>query len=539
MNSSEVNKIWFNKAQIMPCFIINANISTIVGARGIGKSEGIDCNILLRNVFSMPRSMGGLVTPSYTKLLKNTLPAVCAGLSRLGYHRDIHYVIGKKPDKKLNYAKPYTEPFDYSGCMYWFNGTIVNFLSFERGMSANSMSLDWIMGFEAKFINHTKLTNEVKQANRGNEGLFDCPWHHSEHYSTDMPTTQEGSWILKYEEMMDKELISCIKATYNEIYELNERSTGSLYFTEKIRSLEEDLQLFRSNAIYYEEFDAFENAEKLGEKYFANLKRTLPPLIFRTSVLNHRLKKVANGFYSSLNESIHYYEPNSNISYLESLDYDLARSKEQDCQWDGDLMPDKPLMIANDYNAAINTMVVGQTVGRELRTVNSFFVKTPKKLKDVCESFCKYYLHFPNRDVIYYYDSTAIAEDAQEEDSFCETVKKVLTTFGFNVDMKYIGNPMRHDVKHEIINKSLAGDPEYLFPTFNKHNNEYLLLAMQTTGVKIDRNGFQKDKSAEKEEDTPEKPDETKTHITDAWDTLWVGANKYPASSYFIPLSTY
>lgn len=536
---NEPSKIWFNRAQILPCFVVNANISAIVGARGIGKSEGIDANIMVRNVFSMPRSMGGLITPSYAKLLRNTLPAVCAGLSRLGYVRDIHYVVGKKPDKLLNYVKPYTEPFDYKYCMTWYNGTVVNFLSFDRDMSANSMSLDWVMGFEAKFINHSKLTNEVLQANRGNMLRYgDCPWHHSEHYSTDMPTTQEGSWILDYEKVMDRELIECIKATYNDIYELKQRSTGSQYYEDRITELMADLAFFRSRAIYYDEFDAFENLEMLGEKFFSNLKRTLPPLLFRTSVLNHRLRKVANGFYSSLKEDIHYYEPNSNVSYLDTFNYNLARITEQDCRWDGDLMYDKPLLIANDYNAAINTMVVAQTVGHELRTVNSFFVKTPMKLKDVCESFAKYYMHFPNRDVVYYYDSTAIAEDAQEADSFCETVNKVLTAYGFNVEMKYIGNPMRHDVKHEIINKALAGDPEYPFPTFNKHRNEYLLIAMQQTGIKIDRNGFQKDKSAEKEEDSPEKPDETKTHITDAWDTLFIGSYKFPASTYFYPIST-
>ena len=64
---------------------------------------------------------------------------------------------------------------------------------------------------------------------------------------------------------------------------------------------------------------------------------------------------------------------------------------------------------------------------------------------------------------------------------------------------------------------------------FNLHNCEYLKLAMEQTGIKIGRNGFEKDKSAEKYEDSPEQPDETKTHVTDAWDTLYIGMCLFPA----------
>jgi len=83
-------------------------------------------------------------------------------------------------------------------------------------------------------------------------------------------------------------------------------------------------------------------------------------------------------------------------------------------------------------------------------------------------------------------------------------------------------------MKHQYIDLALKGDEAYLFPTFNRDNNEYLLLAMEQTGIKIGRNGFEKDKSAEKLADTIENPDEYKTHITDAWDSLFIGCQYYP-----------
>ena len=63
--------------------------------------------------------------------------------------------------------------------------------------------------------------------------------------------------------------------------------------------------------------------------------------------------------------------------------------------------------------------------------------------------------------------------------------------------------------------------------------NEFLKLAMEQTAVKVGKNGFEKDKSPEATEDSPDNPDEYKTHITDAWDTLFVGAN------FFMPELAY
>lgn len=53
------------------------------------------------------------------------------------------------------------------------------------------------------------------------------------------------------------------------------------------------------------------------------------------------------------------------------------------------------------------------------------------------------------------------------------------------------------------------------------------------SGESNGKNGFEKDKSPEATEDSPDNPDEYKTHITDAWDTLFVGAN------FFMPELAY
>jgi hypothetical protein len=86
----------------------------------------------------------------------------------MGLRRDVHYVIGRKPPKSLNFQKPYIEPFRYEYLMWFCWGSILHFISFDRPMSANSMNLDYILGFEAKYLNYEKIISEVFPANRGN-----------------------------------------------------------------------------------------------------------------------------------------------------------------------------------------------------------------------------------------------------------------------------------------------------------------------------------------------------------------------------------
>lgn len=521
---------YFNEKQI-EAMTIAAKDEVIIAARGFGKSEGIDATRLIRNVFAMPRSAGALLSPTYGKLLRNTLPAIFHALERLGYRRNIHYVVGHKPPKHLNFKSPYICPFNYDYTISWFNGSIQNLISFDRPMSANSMSLDYVFGFEAKFLDYKKITNEVAPANRGNKQYFgECPWHHGTLYTTDMPTNKMGQWLLDKEKEMDKELIELIQYLFNKIKYEESRKHKFPSDEEKIKRLRKELDFWRSKALFYAEYDAFDNIEILGEDFIRQLKRDLPPLIFRTAVLNERLRKIENGFYSALNEKIHFYASYNN-HYLEGLDYNTTESQKNTCANDGDVISTEPLIIANDYNSSINTMVTGQVVGREARCLSSFFVKTPRKIKELINDWCDYYHAHPKKEVIYYYDSTAICDDAAGGETFAEIVINTLIKRGWSVTDVYMGVPMRHNLKHQYIDNALKGDENYLFPTFNQDNNVYLLLAMEQCGIKIGRNGFEKDKSAEKLPDTIENPDEEKTHITDAWDTFFIGVQFYPQNS--------
>ncbi|MEI6580295.1 MAG: hypothetical protein WCN92_12660, partial [Eubacteriales bacterium] len=202
------------------------------------------------------------------------------------------------------------------------------------------------------------------------------------------------------------------------------------------------------------------------------------------------------------------------------------------CRKDGDLDSTAPLRISLDYNAAINNIVTGIVKNRVLKSLSWMYVKTPRKIKEVCNDWCDYYQPHQSRNntVVYYYDSTAIADSADGDATpFYEIVTGILISRGWRVIQVYIGQQMRHHKKHTYIDLALKGESAYLFPMFNKHGCEFLIQAMEQTGVKVGRNGFEKDKDIEKTPDSPENPDELKTHGTDAWDTLFIGCNFHNA----------
>lgn len=533
---------FMNRMQL-DAMMVSAHHEYIVASRGTGKSEGLDARFILRNVWAMPGSMGGLISPTYAKAWGNTLPAIGHALASWGYLENVHYYVGRKAPASAGFKLPKRPPFReaWSNCIHFWNGTILVVLSLTNGMSANSMSLDWVLGPEAKFLNYDKIKTEINPANRGNLDHFgDCTWHHSEMYTTDMPTSRSGKWILDKEKEMQPDHIDLIRNIYVAKKQHEARKAEYVnqgWWQQRLHQYEADLSLARKYqpsleknrtrdyTTFYGEYDVFDNLEVVGEDFIWQMKRDLPPLVFRTSMLNERLFKVANGFYSALDDKIHFYIAPDPKDYC-SDDF-KGTKKPFGCQSDGDYDESLPLHIAFDSNAAISTCCVGQVheKDKEFPTIKSFYVKTPRKLDAVVQDFCDYYSKSSNKEVIFYYDHTFVWVTGNNSESYSDTIIRVLESNGYSVNAVYIGQAPRHDWKHNQIDMALKGSPNLLLPTFNEMNNEYLKLAMERTGIKVGRNGFEKDKSDERLPDSPENPDETKTHVTDAWDTLFLGVN--------------
>lgn len=528
-----MNQVYFNEPQLLTQWIA-ANTSVIVAGRRTGKTDSIAAPYILRCMQRMPGSTGGIVVPTYRHGLTNTIPGVFTAFRRWRYKEGIHYVIGKVPPD--HFRRPLIKPFSYDRVISFCNGSVAILLSQDRTGTANSLTLSWLLVDEAKFIDYRKLKEETLPANGGSKSFFgrrSC--NHALMILSDMPQTKRGSWFLNYEKKMDRELIEVIKGSLFEYWRLRERFKRILreggvppdHLLKQIRTLDRQINQMRSVATFYKEYSSIENLQLLGENYIRQMKRDLTPLTFQTSILCKRIGLTRDGFYSCMRES-HLYDADD-LDLLDSLGYDVAES-DLSASADRDLRTDEPICIGMDYGANISWIVAGQPVYNRLNVLKSFYTKYERKLPELVADFCRYYADHRCKRVIYYYDATAIGHNAANPTTYYSVVRESFMRHGWEVTDKYIGQPKRHDMKYLMINQAFKGK-QRLQPFLNRHNNEALITAMQAAGVERGRLGFRKDKSGEKLAETEEDLLEYRTDGTDAFDTLYIGCEEFPAEN--------
>lgn len=532
MNNAPVKKeLYLNEPQQL-VYLINAPITICVWGRGTGKSEGVIAVLIVDKLFRMPRSKGIIVGPTFQHLLVNTLPPVIEMWKRMGYHRNVDYFIGKKPPKSWRWDEPLNAPLSPKHAIFWFNGSCQVLVSQDRVSNSAGPSVDYIIGDEAKHLKFEKL-EETFQTNRGNLQYFSnesC--HHSILFCTDMPTTPKQQWIMKYEDEMQEDDIRLMKVIIRSInkiksaYESDDEEVEDIEISEedqrRIAFLEHELENIRKGGeeeerlVYFSEFSTLENLRVLGPSFIREQKRNLPPLKYRASILNERVKKEEGMFYPMLDEDMHYYTK-FNYQKIDKIGFDFTKLKKHDYHQDGDVDPEEALDISLDYNAVINSLVVSQGAN----TINFLFVKSPLMLKDVVKKFCKYYQDHPTKEVNYYFDHTAVGRNAILGDyTFADQVIDILQENDWDVNEIYIGQSPSYESRYEMLNNALRGCPELPMPKFNHHNCESLLTSMENTMTRQGPSGFEIDKRSERDSNIlPEHA----THAQEAWSTWYYG----------------
>ena len=530
METEQVHKEYFNDPQLYS-LAMNTRDEVIVAGRGMGKGA-IQAGRLMTNFQGMPGSMGGFVSPSVKRCLTNILPSMLIHLERWGFKRDLHYVVGKRPWKALHWKSPIFTPANWENTISFYNGSVCNIISQDRAGTSNSMSLDYIIIDEAKFINFEQLKDETFQANRGNEQYFhNFPLHHGMTITSDMPVTKKGSWFLSYKDDMDEELVEAIEGLVYAKWRAKRQQKAMPSQREalqrKIDRIEAKLSFLRSKCLLYKEYTSIQNLALLGEEFIRRAKRDLPPLTFATSIMCKRIEISTDGFYGGMREDVNLYTaPNEDVLNLENLDNGTIVN---DCRQDSDLDPQLPLIVAFDANANINWMVVGQ-VGRDgkLRVLKSFFVKYERKIPELLDDFNDYYRYHRRHQVVFYYDATFVGNSyGTHSEAFYRMIITGLRKKGWSVKPKYIGKPMNHILKNDLINRMFRGRAHHLV-LINRDNNPDLLISITSAGVK---NG-QKDKSGEKLAETEEDKLESRTDGSDAFDTLCIGVERFPVMQY-------
>ena len=493
---------------------VMANETWLPWSRGTGKTVGVIAPWILHKVEVMPRSSGGFVAKSFIDFKSKIIEPLYEAFGMLGHEKDIHFVYGKRPPD--SWAKPYIPIEDFSNVMSWPNGTVMKLISLHNVGSANSLSLQWIVGDEAKYLDEVRLTGEVFPILRGNVKYFgDSPWYGAKLFVTDKLSTNIH-WILDKKKLMDKELVEAIifyQLQANEmvmkIAEVAESEAIKLRM--KLRKLLAMLAVLRKKCVFYHEAKAMDNVKNLSPAFFEQQKRSLTPWQYSISIDNEDPRRVENGFYSS-REARH--------TYVSDFDEDIT----------------KPLAVALDYQASISPIVACQINDRVkpgIRTLNfirAMYVKMPLGLKHVIDDFCSVYASRPCKEIFYFYDHTAVGKKNMHK-TFNEEVEQYFVANGWKVTNVYMGGAPYQNIKYSRINAMLQQDEKYPIQ-INLVGCETMLLSMdQSETTETPGKGTGKNKLKEKDVRVPQ---ENTTHFGDVFDQLvWgiIEMDKYPMES--------
>lgn len=490
MEKNIIKKIVYNLAQLV--FVLcKQPIKILEWGRGTGKST-ILAKDIIDKVTQLPRSTGVMVAETYAQIKTRTLPSTIAGLEQHGIYKDLHYFVGRRPPESWNWPEPYAPPLDYKHCVIFWNGTVMLFVSQDGGAaSGRGLNVDWIVGDEAARLDREKFETDVLLTNRGNkmrianypDGTWkyykDCPLHHSITLATSTPITQEGMWILNFEQqaMLEPDRVAFLRAS------------------------------------------AEVNRDNLGDEYFEQAKASMPDFLYQAEVENKRMTKIEDGFYPLLEEKKHCYNLYNNDYYI-----NLQNNSKPTCLGDGDLNLDAPLICGIDWGGNINCMVVCQDHGSEFRFLNNLFVKHPRVIDHLIEEeFVPYYKDHRKKVMYLWYDPTGNHKVANSRYTFAEQVKKLLETFGWQVQlMTKWGANESHENKYRLWLDLLKGvNPKYPHIKINKYNCKELWISMTTAPAEQKgKELIRKNKSSEKKKGMLQ---EHATHFSDAADVVVVG----------------
>lgn len=521
---SNDKKVYLNRVQLL-VQTIQAWITYVIVSRGVGKSTGIGPHWFFRRVKLMPGGASFILGATYKQIQTRTLPPFISTLLEIGLVRGIDFVVNQKPPADW-LAQPIVAPERWEDTIAWSNGHVTYLISQDRPGSPNSLSVQFGLVDEARYIDMERFNTDLVPAIRGNRALFG---HLAEYLSllfmTDQPTSAEGRWILDKEKEMDSKRIAVI-ASVSELIEQTlaklrtpQKTTNATALKQSLNNLIEMYNELRKKSVLFVEGNAFENIHVLGADYIRAQKQILPDIVFQVSIMNKRMQKTPLSFYPDLDDVKHCYREKYNYAYLNTVK--LADGEVPNWRQDADLDTGKPLILGPDHGAKYNGFQIGQANAPSwLRVVNSMYVLHPQTTEDLAEDFCKYYKGFPSNEVIYIYDHTHRADSGRARNiTYAKEVEAVFKRHGWKFTAIYIGHTPAPTDRFLLSSNCFRGNQGYTQVTFNREKTEVLRLSMHDVKTKQGRQegSITKDKAPEKDDKLSQ---EKAAHGSDGFDLL-------------------
>lgn len=543
----DIKPLRFNRPQLR--FILAKLASAVsLWSRATGKSTLIAWLMHLI-VQHMPRSAWGIVGSTYQQILTRTLPSTIAALEVLGYYKDVHYFIGRKPPPSWGWPEPFQRPVKYDNFIIFYTGAGFHLISQDGGgSSSRGLNLDGWIADEGLLLDREKLGTDVIASNRGNLDYWpNCGLHHGKFIFSSMPWGDQGKWLLDdsayYErdgvdfsqlrnqmirlqvEFVDSRASSTRLALYEEILQLS----AQLRFYPNHRSMGQRERTI-PKGLLYSEANIFDNLLNIGIPYLEEQRRELSDFVFLIEILNQRPATVEAGFYPKL-VIAHHAQECPNNEYVAGLQFNISRLKENSSLLDGDCLAHLPLRGAVDWGSKISVMTIAQLHkdSGEYRFLKDFYVKHPKLIEDLATLFCDYYEPHLCKEFHFIEDSEwGNARKPDSKLTYNQQFAECLRARGWRVRFFNQGRVPNYAIRYKLgIDLLGESDQRQLRIRFNKVNNKNTLTAMSMAPLKENSKGeIEKDKSSERKKTIP---GQEATHFTDTVDLHFLSIDKHVA----------
>lgn len=547
----EIN-VTATKSQLLG-LMLNPKYQVSVEGRGTGKS--FDIGFCMHKIIrAMPRSITAITGKTYGQLLTNTLPSSLKLLAKMGYVKDGNFVIGKRPPKW--FKTPYEQINRFDNIISFSNGACFALISQSEKGSGRGKNIDFEIMDEALTINKKQYDYEVSPANRGNNEYFGprsehpVSFHHGFKYSTSMPPTKSGRWVLEYSKYYEEEKGINLFSIWNrivkmqiELLKIENPTQFKDAWNEIIRLKKRIAPFVGKDGLMFSCSNAFDNIENLGLSYIRREFQKQPYLTFLIEVMNYLFDKVEDCFYSINEQKQIYYNYEQSSMILEMVRDSNFNYKPEDItsssMYDRDCNTSLPIEIVPDWGSAISLFSVSQTRNYDFvsnhstsqqvhNVINEFFVKPDGNsnilIKELCDKFSNYYKSHQCRVLHFYKDKYGDSRNPNIVNSktYNELAVEYLSKSGWNViEHAHPGTEPPQSNKYILINSILKEDnPDLPLFRINGSKCRFTLISMNNAMVKEFDGQMKKDKSSERR-GSGVLPEEA-THFSDAVDKiLW------------------
>jgi hypothetical protein len=458
--------------------------ATFQGGRGSGKSRTL-IHLLAESAFQLPRAKAGLAGLTYRQVQDIILSQSNAVFEEHGLHEYNpktgfgHYVINRRPPEHWKQALNTVRTYD--NCLVFANGYTTQFVSADREETIRGANFDQLFIDESATIKEPFYNKVLRPTVRANKHVYKDPrpgrkgFNHPLHWLiadfTSAPWLPQGQWVYKTE----------------------------------------DLQKQNPNKYYFLESTAYDNLQFLPGSFIEDQREACgDELTFNIEILNHRLTRIPNGFYHSLDTDRHTYsqgygyqfDDTKRLYVHERTDYDL----------------NKPLESSWDFNAEFTSMLVCQDHNSEYRFLDTLYVKqaTESLVEKLAGDFAKKYKAHRKKILFVYGDNGANKKDAGRNKTYFQLLKETLTAKGWTVIDKVQDAYPPYHVRYRVIN-SLLQEANVRLPKIRINESACKPLLISLQNAPIDGTSYEKVKTSERNKALPQ---EFATHLSDAFDYI-------------------